>query len=262
MSYEAGAILIVAAIVLAGAAVLGIRRLVAAETLKKSGELAGVAFLQVGVIYGVLLAFAVSMVWQEFSDAANAVDREAVHLRTLVRLSRGLPEPAHDRLEASVEAYARRVLDHERDAMALGKEDPGAERAFSAIWQSLLPFEPTSARLAALHAEALARLSDASESRRQRLFQMGWSVPTAPWCVLLAIGVVIIALSCLFAIELVWLQAALTAAISGVIAAIFALLLWLDQPFSGGVRVDFKPFETLRATMGEAVGAAPGPPRK
>lgn len=110
-------------------------------------------------------------------------------MRALVRLSRGLPEPAHDQLEASVDAYARRVLDHERDAMALGKENLGAERAFAAIWQSLLLFEPASARMAALHAESLARLSDASESRRLRLFQMGWSVPTAPWCVLLAIGI-------------------------------------------------------------------------
>jgi hypothetical protein len=55
--------------VLAMIAQLLIRRWVGMETLAKNNEIAGFKFATVGVIYAVLLAFSVIVVWEKFNDA-------------------------------------------------------------------------------------------------------------------------------------------------------------------------------------------------
>src|SRR5215831_18319596 len=67
-----------------------VRRYVALDRLTINNEIAGFKFATVGVLYAVLLAFVVIVVWEKFSDAeANAV-REAGAAENLYRLSLGL----------------------------------------------------------------------------------------------------------------------------------------------------------------------------
>ena len=47
------------------------------ERLTSNNEIAGFKFATVGVIYAVLLAFAVIVAWEKFSDAETAVIQEA-----------------------------------------------------------------------------------------------------------------------------------------------------------------------------------------
>jgi Na+/proline symporter len=54
-----------------------VRRYVTAEKLAENNEVAGFKFSVVGVLYAVLLAFAIIVVWERFSDAENNVAREA-----------------------------------------------------------------------------------------------------------------------------------------------------------------------------------------
>ncbi|HEY7997005.1 MAG TPA: hypothetical protein VIE14_09040, partial [Steroidobacteraceae bacterium] len=50
-----------------------IRRRISLERLTTNNEIAGFKFATVGVIYAVLLAFAVIVVWERFSSAEAAV---------------------------------------------------------------------------------------------------------------------------------------------------------------------------------------------
>ncbi len=51
-----------------------IHRWVGVERLVQNNEIAGFKFATVGVIYAVLLAFTVIVVWEKFSAAENAAD--------------------------------------------------------------------------------------------------------------------------------------------------------------------------------------------
>ncbi len=65
------------------------RRRVGLEGLTRNNEIAGFKFATVGVIYAVLLAFAVIVVWEKFNDAETAVLQEAGAAATLYRLAAG-----------------------------------------------------------------------------------------------------------------------------------------------------------------------------
>ena len=59
------------------------RRRFGLERLMTNNEIAGFKFATVGVIYAVLLAFAVIIAWERFSDAESAVVQESGASATL-----------------------------------------------------------------------------------------------------------------------------------------------------------------------------------
>ena len=54
-----------------------VRRYVALESLATNNEVAGFKFATVGVLYAVLLAFSIIVVWEKFNDAEATVDAGA-----------------------------------------------------------------------------------------------------------------------------------------------------------------------------------------
>ena len=72
-----------------------VRRFVPLDKLRTNNEVAGFKFATVGVLYAVLLAFAVIVVWEKFSDADKSVVQEAGAAATIYRIAEGIGgEPA------------------------------------------------------------------------------------------------------------------------------------------------------------------------
>src|ERR1700691_3467388 len=90
-------------------AVLGpslVRRCVTLEKLTTNNEIAGFKFATVGVLYAVLLAFAIILVWEKFSDAEGAGGEGAGRAETVLKIT---AEPQRrskkDRLRGALTAY-------------------------------------------------------------------------------------------------------------------------------------------------------------
>ncbi len=83
-----------------------IRRWVGVETLVKNNEIAGFKFATVGVIYAVLLAFSVIVVWEKFNDAQTSVAEEAGATAALFRYADG-KEPEAAALRAALVNYLK-----------------------------------------------------------------------------------------------------------------------------------------------------------
>src|SRR6202451_986508 len=74
-----------------------VRRRIRLERLTENNEIAGFKYAALGVLYAVLLAFAIIVVWQKFSDAEADVVQEAGAATTIYRLSEGMGEkPGRD----------------------------------------------------------------------------------------------------------------------------------------------------------------------
>ena len=88
-----------------------VRRYVPLEKLTTNNEVAGFKFAVVGVLYAVLLAFAIIVVWEKFSDAENDVAKEAGAAATIYRLSEvSMDSPASrsgPRLPTILNSYLR-----------------------------------------------------------------------------------------------------------------------------------------------------------
>lgn len=254
MTYFAATLIIVTAMAACGAGVAVVRRAVRLETLKKHHEIGSVIFLQIGLMYGVLLAFVVSVVWGQFDEAARAVDREAADLTTAFYLARGLPDPVRATIQQGVLRYAQTVVHDEWQTMNARRESAKARAALDGLWDAYRGFEPRTAREAALYAESLERLSNARENRRIRLFQMNLEAPGFMWALLLVVGTMVIGLSYFFGIEYLWSQVVMTASLAGAIAFTLVMIALLDFPFSGSLRVTPGPLELMLAGLNGQVG--------
>jgi Na+/proline symporter len=69
-----------------------VRRYVDIKRLTANNEVAGFKFSTIGVLYAVLIAFAIIVVWQKFSDAEVDVVHEAGAAENIYRLSQGLTD--------------------------------------------------------------------------------------------------------------------------------------------------------------------------
>jgi hypothetical protein len=112
-----------------------VRRYVALDRLTINNEIAGFKFATVGVLYAVLLAFVVIVVWEKFSDAEANVVREAGAAENLYRLSLGLGDFSGPDLRKAVATYLKAAMADDWPAMEKGIVRAGgpAKQALDAI---------------------------------------------------------------------------------------------------------------------------------
>src|SRR5262245_27092798 len=115
-----------------GLAMLGpiiVRRYVTLEKLAKNNEVAGFQLAVVGVLYAVLLAFAIIVVWERFSDAEDNVAIEAGAAANIYRLSQGINGQPGIALRGALTNYLRAVISDGWPAMERGSPSPSAKEA-------------------------------------------------------------------------------------------------------------------------------------
>jgi hypothetical protein len=127
-----GTILIGLTTVLAMLGPYVVRRHVALERLTTNNEVAGFKFATVGVLYAVLLAFAIFVVWQRYADAETTVAQEAGAADTIYRLSYGIGEKIRRRASQRAHQLSdycdrRRLAGH--GSRNVGRQTAGAARA-------------------------------------------------------------------------------------------------------------------------------------
>src|SRR5262249_39691403 len=93
-----------------GLAVLGLlvaRRLFDQHRLESAAHAGEQVFNLAGVLYAVLVAFVVVVVWEQFDQAKDDTESEAVAISDLLRDSEGLPAAARPATQASLIAYTK-----------------------------------------------------------------------------------------------------------------------------------------------------------
>ncbi len=218
-----------------------IRRRVALERLRTNNEVAGFKFATVGVLYAVLLAFAIVVVWQKFEDAGNAAAEEAGAAATIYRLSHGIGEQAGAALRDRMSVYLEAVIDQDWPAMARGIYSPAATRALDGIYVSLLTNSPDDRPGAVALSEILRQLDEVTSARRQRLEMSAGVVPGVLWAVLLAGAAITIGFTFFFGSKNVLAQSLMTGALAVLIFAGLLIIVAIDHPFTGTVSVDPAP---------------------
>ncbi len=242
MSYSTAILIVICFSFLAGLCVFIVRKYVHIRFLQKHHEVAFTIFLQEGVIYGVLLAFSVSIVWGQFDQVAEEIQKEVSALLVVSKLSAYFPVSLHSNVEKDLQNYMHAVLNREWVTMSTGKTDPQSQNYFDQLQSDLLQYKPQSLAESVVYSEILRHLSDAREARRMRLFHSGVSVPGVIWVILIALGVLVISLPLFFGMEHRWSQAVITGGLTGMITAILLLIILLDNPFGKDLHIDKNAF--------------------
>jgi hypothetical protein len=90
-----------------------VRHQVPLTTLNDNQDVAGFVIAVVGVIYAVLLAFVVVIVWEDYGSADKTASDEAAAVGDLYRDAVGVGGTQGLRLEGAIRTYATSVEDSE-----------------------------------------------------------------------------------------------------------------------------------------------------
>ena len=222
-----------------GLAMLGpilVRRYVTLDRLTANNEVAGFKFAVVGVLYAVLLAFAIIVVWEKFTDADNIVAREAGAATNVYRLSYGVAEAPATSLRARLSDYLAATISDDWPAMEHANESSSARRALDAVYGSVLVSLSAQSH-SALVAEILHQLDEITQARRSRLAAADGTVPGVIWPVLFGGAAVTIGFTFFFGSQNLLAQSFMTGLLSVVIFSGLWIVLVIDRPFSGAVTV-------------------------
>lgn len=233
----AGLLLVVVPTVLAMSAVLLIRRAAPLELLAENNEVAGFKFAVVGVLYAVLLAFAVIVVWERFSETEGQVATEAGASATLYRLADGLAAPAGPNIRASITTYLESVIDGEWPAMERGDENSGTTLTLDQLYAAVLTAEPSDYRQAVVLDAMLTQLNILTEARRARLVATVGIVPGVLWIVLFGGAVLTIGFTFFFGTPNLRAQALMTGILAMLICSGLLVIVAIEFPFTGEVHL-------------------------
>lgn len=228
-----GVILILLAMLVSVVGLMIVRHFVDVHRLKEYHEVASYFFLMLGTLYAVLVAFAIFVVWDGFTQAGTNLEHEANEVGDLSRLSMAMPDPMRKKVSVALGEYLNSVTADEFPAMANGH---GSQRTWIAVqnlWDVYDGFKPDTLQMQAYLTQSLEHLARLSDYRRMRLFASRGTVPDALWMLLISGGVLLIAFTYLFGHDSLFSQAAMTAVLAGILAFSLFLIASLDTPYSG-----------------------------
>jgi Protein of unknown function (DUF4239) len=214
-----------------------IRRWVTAERLMTNNEVAGFKFATVGVIYAVMLGFAIIVVWEKFRDAEAAATQEAGAVVAIYRLSEGMDASAGATVRSRVTTYAKTVIDDDWPAMARGRISPTATHTLNDLYTAVLAGATGERRNSPVLTEIFYQLDQITQARRSRAVLAGGVVPGVVWLVLSVGAVFTITFTFFFGTSNARAQVLMTLLLSGLIFMGLLVIVTIDHPFTGPVSV-------------------------
>jgi Protein of unknown function (DUF4239) len=226
-----------------------IHKRVGVERLAQNNEIAGFKFATVGVIYAVLLGFTVIVVWEKFSAAENAVDQEAASIAALFRYAEGKESQAVA-LRTALVNYATTAIRDEWPAMWRESESAATTRALDAVYEAAMALGAVGTRETADMAEVFAQLDNITSNRRVRLHLATGLVPGVVWVVLFSGAFLTVGFALFFGSKNLLAQVSMTGVLSVLVTLGLVVIVSIDHPFTGAVRVHPDPVEAVLAEMG------------
>jgi hypothetical protein len=208
----------------------GLRRLLGLQSTEDDREHA-VSLMQVVAAYiGILIAFAGVQVWQDFSDAENAVHREAASAAELYRdLATYGPETVPARQE--LRAYVASVVKDEWPLLPQGRASTRTDIALFKLFDAIGRIRPKDSCDGTIYTEAFSNLNDLVGLRRDRLIHSESGMPLILWIVGLVGSVLIVSYTATFKPSRT--NVMMICGISLALGLVFLFILIVDRPYLG-----------------------------
>jgi hypothetical protein len=243
------ALIVVFPTLLAMGAQILIRRKFGLEKLAKNNEIAGFKFATVGVIYAVLLAFAVIVVWEKFNEAQNAVAEEAGAAAALFRYSEG-KEPEAVALRKALVDYLKTAIDKDWPAMASESESHEVTHALDHLYSTAMGLNQSPTRDTADMSEVFRQIDNVTVAPRVRLHLASGLVPGVIWMVLFLGAGLTVGFTLFFGSDNLLAQISMTGVLSVLVTTGLVVIVSIDHPFTGPVYIHPDALESVLAEFG------------
>jgi hypothetical protein len=244
-------LIVVLPTVAAGWGLVLIRRRVGLRRLSVNNEVAGFKFAVVGVIYAVLLAFVVIVVWQRYSDAEDAVTQEAGAAATLYRLAAG-PDPDTADLRTAISNYLKFAVNRDWPQMARERESPETTAELNSAYAVAKRLAQGGSQPATAVYEIFYQLDQITQARRHRLHLAAGAVPIVLWHVLMLGGILTVTFTFFFGTPNLGAQVLMTGVLALIVFMGLFVIVAIDHPFTGPVHVGSGPLLQVLADFAPA----------
>jgi hypothetical protein len=200
----------------------------------------------VGGIYAVLLAFAIFVIWGQFTEVENCVIREGDSLADLLRLGAYLNADDRASIRRSMAAYAHQVLQYEWRSLGDGERDEQADQLFSRFLNTVVEATPRSDAEQVIHARLLDLALKTREYHDERVSKTLTRIPPTLAGLVNTIAGVILLLIFVYPFHH-WLAGVSCFIIVAVVLFLANFVMMdTDNPLKGIWNVSPKPFSDLR----------------
>jgi hypothetical protein len=246
MGYAASVSIIVIAALAAAFVTIIVQRFVEIEFRCKRHDVGSVVFLQLGVVFAVLLAFVFIEAWGEYNEAAQAINLEVGAMHGVAMIAATLPPAQADTILTSERGYLKGVAYHEWPVMAERRaEDTDTFLKLQALIQEAANLHLSDPDQRDKKAEMLSLLAQAHAQRETRIFQANTGIPMPLWTVLIGFTGILALFVTLSAIPDMITAVAISACFTAAIASILVLARLFDYPFEGALALPPKDFVEL-----------------
>lgn len=230
-----------------------LRKWVALHLLTSHHEVAFPIFLQIGVIYAVLIAFIFSMVLGDINDAYAEVKVETTNVLSLAQLAPGFPPDVRAMLDEALVEYTRTVIEEEWPKMQKGQEDHQVSKILGSLEKIYLNFNPQTPREEAIYSNSLRHLQQLRESRRLRIFTAIEPKLTNPLILLSILGFIVVGISYFFGMHRLWAQMILTGSLIFTITSILMIIYVFSTPFAGKFAIKPSVYKDTLIRLNEVI---------
>lgn len=240
-----GAIIVILAVVISVSGLVVFRRFISHQKLKPHNDVSGFMFGTLGVIYAVLLAFTVIVVWENYDEASANVDMEASCIADLFRNTSQLHEPFRDEAWQLIHEYIETIINYDWEATSEGRNDTHILQCQNKLWELFGRFAAKNPTEQVFFEQSVVKFNELAKLRRMRLLQSRSGVDPILWFVLIAGGIITIVFTFFFGAENLKIQITMTILLSVLISLILFTILEFDYPFTGRLSITTAPFENL-----------------
>ena len=217
---------------------LAVHRLVPVSVRRAHNDVAGFIFAAVGVMYGVLLAFVVVVVWEQFHQTRANFQKEASAAVSFYHAMGAYAEATHAQdLRPALAGYLGTIVEEEFPAMAAMQRQGVTSQALQALWVGVRGMTPGSAQEQILYGELLSRLNDLDRLRVSRLDDAREELPGVLWLALIAGAIFTIGFAFLLGTDNVCAHGVMIGLLAALIGVVLYVTIELDHPFTGTVSI-------------------------
>ncbi len=211
-----------------------VRRIAHYKIRQSHNDVIASIFNKAGTVFGIMLAFVVVILWQEYNKAVDSAKKEGTEALELYRdLSMYPNQKQADSAIQSLVNFTKLVIEDEYPAMANMRTSAKTEQAMNNLRNYIHNINPQTRQGQVLYVNILNDLETLSKLREDRLSEMESSLPDIVWIALIIGAFVAIMFSTLLGSEKLWLHALLVSMLAIILATAFYLIIELDYPFMG-----------------------------
>jgi hypothetical protein len=204
------------------------------------------ALLQIiGTLYSVVYAFAIYVIWGQFTSVENEVQKESGALKDLLLFSQRLKETVREPIVRAVKIYARGVAETEWRTLSAREDTDKTDKLFSAVISAAVDVKPDDDTERVVYQRLLEITNQASAHRDERL---ALSVKRMPQTLLLFVTLtasMILFLLFFFPFRNLALGLVSIAITTMLLCFAHFVLTDLDNPFEGTWNVGSEAFAEL-----------------